>query len=65
VDLSIGGAQITPGLDARPGDRAVLNLPGVGPISARVVAATAQALHLHFTLRGPQEEALATLLQAA
>ncbi len=65
VDLSIGGAQFAPGIEARPGDRAILTLPGIDPISARVVAAKPEGVHLHFTLRGTQEDAVVTLLQAA
>ncbi len=65
VDLSVGGAQFAPGVEARPGDRAILTLPGLAPISARVVAANAQAVHLHFTLRGAQEDAMVRLLEAA
>jgi hypothetical protein len=65
VDLSVGGAHFAPGIDARPGDRAVLTLAGIAPITARVVAATSEGVHLHFTLRGAQEDEVAALLDAA
>ncbi len=65
VDLSVGGAHFAPGIEARPGDRAVLTLAGIAPITARVVAATPDGVHLHFTLRGAQEDEVAALLDAA